>query len=89
MNWGHDPFGGSTQMSMPTSRISTYSDPKHYNRISSSRLLHGAPPSYDVSGNVTEDNLYQYLYDGDGRVCAVKNLIVGSMTGHLWFRRGR
>jgi hypothetical protein len=25
-----------------------------------------------------------YLYDGDGRVCAVKNMIVGSMIGYVY-----
>jgi hypothetical protein len=32
--------------------------------------------------------LFQYLYDGEGRICAVKNLTVGSMTGYLYDAEG-
>ena len=32
--------------------------------------------------------MFQYLYDGEGRICAVKNLTVGSMTGYLYDAEG-
>jgi hypothetical protein len=28
-------------------------------------------PGYDPSGNVTYDGINQYLYDAEGRICAV------------------
>jgi hypothetical protein len=34
---------------------------------------------YDWAGNVTQDNLNAYLYDGDGRVCAVQSLTTGAV----------
>jgi RHS repeat-associated protein len=33
---------------------------------------------------VTADNQNQYLYDGDGRMCAVRNLTTGAMTGYIY-----
>jgi RHS repeat-associated protein len=44
---------------------------------------------YDLAGNVTNDAANQYLYDGEGRLCAVKNLTVGVMTGYLYDAEGR
>jgi len=44
--------------------------------------------SYDGAGNVTSDNAYQYLYDGDGRICAVKNLTSGSLTAYIYDPEG-
>jgi RHS repeat-associated protein len=34
-------------------------------------------PTYDASGNVTNDGVNSYAYDGEGRLCAVKNDVVG------------
>ena len=87
--WGYDPFGnrtsesfsGSTQMPMPTSSTASYNA---NNQIQGASLMLGAPVQYDASGDVTEDNQNQYLYDGEGRVCAVKNMTVGSMTGYIY-----
>jgi RHS repeat-associated protein len=45
--------------------------------------------TYDASGNVLIDNLNQYLYDGEGRICAVRNLTVGAMTGYIYDADGR
>jgi len=41
---------------------------------------------YDASGNVTYDGRNQYLYDGEGRICAVSSTVNGStfMTGYLY-----
>jgi RHS repeat-associated protein len=88
-SWGYDPFGnrtsesfsGTTQMPMPTSSTASYST---NNQISSSSLMLGAPVQYDASGDVTEDNQNQYLYNGDGRLCAVKSLYTGAMTGYVY-----
>jgi RHS repeat-associated protein len=44
----------------------------------------GAPVQYDASGDVTEDNQNQFLYNGDGQVCAVKNLYTGAMAGYVY-----
>ncbi len=38
------------------------------------------PLPYDASGNVLNDGMNQYLYDGEGRICAVASSPVPSMT---------
>ncbi len=43
--------------------------------------------SYDAAGNVVNDNLNQYLYDGEGRVCAVADTPapgLTTMTGYVY-----
>ncbi len=48
--------------------------------------------TYDGAGNVTNDNVNQYLYDPEGRVCAVQSTpIPGStaMNGYLYDAEGR
>lgn len=93
MSWGYDAFGnrtsetfgGGSGLSLPTSSTVNYNatsnNPIPNNRISSTSL---GSVGYDASGNVTQDNQSQYLYDGDGRVCAVKNLLFGTMTGYVY-----
>jgi RHS repeat-associated protein len=93
ISWGYDPFGnrtnenygGSTNVSLPTSSTTVYTattnNPIPNNRISSTSL---GTIQYDSSGDVTQDNQNQYIYDGEGRVCAVKNLMFGTMTGYVF-----
>jgi RHS repeat-associated protein len=86
MSWGYDAFGnrtsesltGTTQLSLPSSSSTAYNAS---NRISSTSL---GSVGYDAAGDVTQDNQNQYLYNGDGRVCAVKNLMLGTMTGYVY-----
>jgi RHS repeat-associated protein len=63
---------------LPTSSSSSYNA---NNQISISTL---GSAQYDTAGGVTVDNQNQYLYDGDGRVCAVRNLMFGTMTGYIY-----
>ena len=47
---------------------------------------------YDAAGNVTNDGVTQYLYDGEGRICAVLNQALagfGVMTGYVYGADGR
>jgi RHS repeat-associated protein len=43
---------------------------------------------YDPSGNVTSDNANQYLYDGEGRICAVYDRTFGGMTEYIYDAEG-
>jgi RHS repeat-associated protein len=58
--------------------------------------------AYDAAGNVLNDNLYQYLYDGvpvdwssstgrdaEGRLCAVQDLTGDGATGYVYDAEGR
>lgn len=84
--WGIDAFGnrtsetfsGSTSVSVPTNSTTVYNV---NNQISSTSL---GSVVYDAAGNVTQDNQNQYLLDGDGRVCAIRNQLFGTMTGYVY-----
>ncbi len=45
-------------------------------------------PSYDNAGDVTDDGKNQYLYDAEGRLCAVYDGMYGGMTGYLYDAAG-
>jgi hypothetical protein len=68
-------------MPLPTSSTASYNA---NNQISGTSLMLGTALQYDASGDVTADNQNQYLYDGDGRVCAVHSLLSGAMTGYIY-----
>lgn len=90
-SWGYDQFGnrtgetfsGSSNMPLQTSSTASYNV---NNQISGTSLMLGAALQYDPSGDgdVTADNQNQYLYDGDGRLCAVRSLLSGAMTGYIY-----
>jgi len=60
------------------------------NRLANtSQAVAGVP--YDASGDVLSDGTTQYLYDGDGRICAVASSPVGGtavMYGYLYDAEG-
>ena len=59
------------------------------NRITSESLMLGAAPVYDAAGDVQQDNVNNYAYDGEGRICAVQNLTTGAITQYLYDAEGR
>jgi RHS repeat-associated protein len=90
--WSYDSFGNRLSQSMSTTSC-TNNPPlmswANYNAsnqfTNTSQALGGV--QYDPSGDVTNDGQNQYLYDGEGRICAVKSEPVGStytMTGYLY-----
>jgi RHS repeat-associated protein len=98
--WKYDAFGNRLSQSMSTTSC-TNSPPlmswANYdgtvngtsnNQMSSTHLNGGQSSGYDASGNITSDGVNSYLYDGDGRICAVKNILVGVMTGYLYDANG-
>lgn len=78
--WGYDSFGNRKYQTMPTAACSS----------SAPQLLfydagnHLAGLTYDASGNVTNDGTNQYLYDAEGRVCAMKNPGNGVMMQYIY-----
>jgi RHS repeat-associated protein len=47
--------------------------------------------NYDTSGNITNDGINQYLYDGEGRICAVRQQSIDGivmMTQYLYDAEG-
>ena len=57
------------------------------NQVTYSSLNSGAGLTYDAAGDVTFDGLNSYVYDAEGRICAVKNS-VGSITGYVYDAAG-
>ncbi len=86
--------GGSACQPQSTAPVAT--DIASYdgnNRVSGTNA-HGvtATPSYDSAGNILWDGAESYLYDAEGRVCAVKGApIFGEtvMTGYIYDAEGR
>jgi RHS repeat-associated protein len=86
MGWSYDSFGNRTSESFggnPSVALPTGSSAQYNanNQVSASSLMGGAGLIYDAAGNVIQDNQNRYLYDGDGRVCAVQALYLGAPTG--------
>lgn len=91
--WAYDPFGNRTSESMSTTACannppllswSTYTTSNSNRADTTSR----GGNSFDAAGNVKYDGLYNYLYDGEGRVCAAQNTMSGTMTGYIYDSAG-
>ena len=61
------------------------------NRMDSTSLNVNQRNYYDAAGNVLYDGRNTYLYDADGRICAVSSTFNGTtfMTGYLYDAEGR
>jgi YD repeat-containing protein len=81
-SWSYDNFGNRLtetqgaipganplpQAAMPQSSTATYNTS---NQMTSATQNGGSALVYDAAGNVTFDGLNSYLYDAEGRICAV------------------
>jgi len=73
-----ETWGGTGNATVPTSSTMAFAQPN--NQVSSSSM---GTPTYDAAGEVIADSLNSYLYDAEGRLCAVKNS-TGAMTGYIY-----
>jgi hypothetical protein len=92
--WAYDAFGNRTMQLLQSAACPAPPTPgqppttAHYNAnnqvtwTSVNAAVSGF--SYDNAGEVLNDNANQYLYDAEGRICAVRNLTVGVMTGYIY-----
>ena len=86
--------GGQAACS-PQSNASLATEWANYN--SSNNRMTGTPQApggvgYDAAGDITNDGLNQYLYDAEGRVCAVLSAPISGiaiMTGYLYNAEGQ
>jgi RHS repeat-associated protein len=94
--WIYDAFGNRTSESMSTTAcasnppLTSWAAYYPNNRIQSTSQAPGGV-SHDRAGDVTNDGLNQYLYDGEGRICAVASTPVPgmtTMTGYLYDAAG-
>jgi RHS repeat-associated protein len=94
--WNYDQFGNRTSQAMSTTACG--SNPPlmswaNYNANNQFTETNRAPGGvgYDSSGDVTNDGLNTYVYDGEGRICAVASTPVPGMTtytGYLYDAEG-
>jgi len=94
--WAYDPFGNRTAESLQISACTNVQVTATFNNLNQATSASGmgaaagytfsAPSiSYDPAGDVQDDGSNQYLYDAEGRLCAVYNYkIGGAMTGYLY-----
>jgi len=92
--WTYDPFGnrltesqgavsGATPTaSMPPNTTTTFTTTG--NQINTTTL--GTGITYDAAGDITYDGTNSYLYDAEGRLCAVNNS--GALTGYIYDASG-
>jgi RHS repeat-associated protein len=97
--WTYDSFGNRRTQTLSSTPCNVSSPPaptsqwqySANNQITSTNL---APQGlgYDASGDVTADGVNQYLYDAEGRVCAVMNTPISGgvgMTEYIYDAEGR
>ena len=100
--WGYDLFGnrtiqaGSSAAFQTTSStctpasgaslVSTWANFNTKNQITGTTQAPGGL-TYDAAGGVVNDGVNQYLYDGEGRICAVAN--GSSLTGYIYDADGQ
>lgn len=90
--WAYDAFGNRTAQVMQTTACSsgTIGATASYNAKNQVTWVQNSAPSgftYDASGNVTADSANTYLYDGEGRICAVRSESIAgiyTMTGYIY-----
>jgi hypothetical protein len=90
--WSYDAFGNRLSQSMSTTAcgssppLTSWANYDANNRFTNTSQAPGGVP-YDASGDVTNDGQNQYLYDGEGRICAVASTPIPgmtAMTGYLY-----
>ncbi|HZB88213.1 MAG TPA: RHS repeat-associated core domain-containing protein [Terracidiphilus sp.] len=73
-----------------TTDLATYSS---INQITSTNARGvTATPAYDLAGNMTSDGVNSYLYDGEGRICAVESTPLpgnSAITGYIYNAEGQ
>jgi RHS repeat-associated protein len=85
------PFQVGSPSCTPAGTASYTGTWAHYSTANNNRLDNTsqavAGVSYDASGDVVNDGLNQYLYDGEGRICAVASTPVSGdtiLTGYVY-----
>lgn len=87
--WAYDSFGNRTM----DANVSCSQNPTPTQGYNANNQMTGGLIQYDASGDVTVDATggKQYLYDGEGRICAVQFVVNGTtfMTGYIYNAEGQ
>jgi len=84
--WAYDPFGNRTSETwtgVGSALVPTTSAVVFAAASNQTSTFNGTAYQHDAAGDVTYDGLNSYLYDAEGRLCAVKNQS-GAMTGYVY-----
>lgn len=97
--WGYDQFGNRTAQDLQTTACpslgtsptptASFNSNNQVTWTTVNTAVNGF--TYDAAGNVLNDNVNQYLYDGDGRICAVASSPIPgmtTMTGYIYDASG-
>ncbi len=94
--WSYDSFGNRisqqesyTSGALLATEVNSYNGANQIARTNARGITWA--PSYDGAGNMLSDGANTYLYDAEGRVCAVLNKAMPSMplmTGYLYDAEG-
>jgi len=90
--WSYDAFGNRLSETISTTSCTGSLTPTSWATYNANNQFTGTNQSpggvpYDPAGNMLNDGVNQYLYDGDGRICAVASSPVAGMTvmtGYLY-----
>jgi RHS repeat-associated protein len=86
--WSYDSFGNRLAQNISSSPCNGPAPTVSYNPNNQIQGL-----AYDAAGNLTNDGRNQYLYDAEGRVCAVQYQVQPgwplTMTGYIYDAEGR
>jgi RHS repeat-associated protein len=94
--WSYDAFGNRLSQAVSTTPcngtppLTSWATYNASNQFTATSAAPGGVP-YDPAGNVTNDGVNQYLYDGEGRICAVASTPIPgmtAMTGYLYDANG-
>ena len=90
--WKYDSFGNRLSEAVSNTPCNSSPSPTNWASYNANNQINGysvpGGVSYDAAGDVTYDGLNQYLYDAEGRICAVENTVAGNMTGYLYDAQG-
>jgi RHS repeat-associated protein len=86
--WGYDSFGNRT-LSVPVPCSQNLSPTQSYD---SGNHLTGGVAQYDAAGDITSMGSASYLYDAEGRICALQSGTVDGiplLTGYIYDAEGQ
>jgi RHS repeat-associated protein len=88
LSWTYDRYGNRTAQAVTTGSAPSVSPTisSSTNQITS---MGGSSFTYDSSGNLTQDDQYQYIYDGENHQVTLKNLSGTTVATYAYDGNGR
>ncbi len=71
MSWAYDSLGNRKTQTLTGNPAAGVPQPQTYTFSGQNRIGNYGPGGYDAAGNVSNDLVNNYVYDAEGRICAV------------------